>query len=150
MIGCSSAPEDPCTRFFEPYPDLVSGRMRHRQNAALVDAMKAYSAGDHATAITGLERYMEQGAEGRSDARIYLASSYLAVGRPYDAEFQLDQLERSPNKSFAEVVEWYDALCWLCSGQFGRALEQARSIAARPRHTYKEQAVALMEDLEGR
>ena len=76
-----------------------------------------------------------------------LASALLGMGDPYKAEMHLDFLERSGNQNFKDQVEWYTALCWLCSGQNDRALHQAQWIVARTSHTYQEEARALVTTL---
>ena len=137
-----------CERFFEPYPDLITGRERSVRNAVLLDAMAHYSSGDHAAAIEGIQTYIEKDPSETDAARFYLANSLLALGRPYDAELQLDFVERSPAATFHDEVDWYSALCLLCSGQNARALEAAQRIANNPRHRYRPQAAKLVAALE--
>ncbi len=146
LSGCGDG-GSPCHRHFEPYPDLVSGRMRTAENATLLDAMTYYAAGNYAAAATGLAAHIEQHPQQADVGYLYLANCDLALGRPYEAELQLDFLERWPGRTFRDEIDWYNALCLLCSGQDGRALDAARAIAAAPAHRYKQQAAALAADL---
>ncbi|MBK9273480.1 MAG: hypothetical protein IPM49_02935 [Flavobacteriales bacterium] len=145
LAGCTG-PEDLCTRHYEPFPDLIGGRARTDANAALLDAMARYNAGDHAAAIPVLEAELRD-TPNEEQIRMLLASALLGAGKPYDAELQLDFIETSARNDYDEAAAWYTVLCWLCSGQHDRALEGARAIAARPRHSYKRQADALVKDL---
>ncbi|MEO8588079.1 MAG: hypothetical protein ABI432_01825 [Flavobacteriales bacterium] len=145
--GNGGADGDLCSRTFSPYPDLVSTRLRSKDNAALMDAMTLYSKQDFAGAATGLEVYLKR-RDADKIARLYLASCYLALHKPYDAELVLDHLEQSSQKDdFREQCEWYTVICWLCSDQKDRALTGARSIAGTARHTYRKEATALVNAL---
>ncbi|MBK8500395.1 MAG: hypothetical protein IPL52_16640 [Flavobacteriales bacterium] len=148
FTACESANSDAstCQRHFVPYQDLISGQARNARNGAYLDAMAHYSAGEFAAAATGLESYLEQRGAARS-ANIYLACSYLALGRPYDAELRIDRLENSHEQNFADQCAWYTVLCWLCSDQIERARTGAQSIAQAPRHTYKAEAKRLLDEL---
>ncbi|MCB9170147.1 MAG: hypothetical protein H6594_07345 [Flavobacteriales bacterium] len=146
LLACGTGKGDLCEKFFMPYPDMVSGRLRTDQNAALLDAMASYSKNDFSAAAKGLEDIVRIGGR-KPQERVYLASCYLALGRPFDAEYQLDRIESAPEKDYKDVADWYYALCWLCSGQLDRALEQACRIADAPAHTYKQHARDLVEAL---
>ena len=138
---------DPCAAFFSPYPDHYSTTERTPHNAAFLDAMALYRTGEHTKAVEALSAYV--GAKGSNPiALLYLANSLLAVGEPFEAELQLDHLERSRLKGTTDENEWYTLLCWVCSGQLDRALPEAKRIAAQGRHTYADQAQALAEALE--
>ncbi len=147
-LAACSEPSDPCARHYEPFPDLISGRARTEKNAALLDAMERYSAGDLAAAIPVLEAELRS-APNQEQVRMLLASALLGTGHPYDAELQLDFIEHSARNDYDEAAAWYTVLCWLCSGQQDRALDGARTIAARPRHAFKSRAEQLVEDLGG-
>lgn len=149
VLAACEGSKDPCTAFFQPFPDMVSDRFRTEKNAQLLDGMTAYSSGDFATAAERLKLYVENRRDDDA-ARIYLACSYLAIGKPYDAELQLDFLEKSTRPGFRDQVDWYNALCWTCSGQYGRALEQCDRILAAKAHTYTAEAARLKEALQGR
>lgn len=144
--GPGNSKTNACQRHFKPYQDLISGQARNPRNGPYLDAMAHYSAGDFASAATGLETYLQQRSAARS-ANIYLACSYLALGRPYDAELRIDMLENSHEQNFADQCAWYTVLCWLCSGQVERARTGAQSIAQAPRHTYKADAARLLNEL---
>ncbi len=145
--ACSGPATDPCATFFTPYPDLYSSTERNANNARFLDALAPYQAKDYAAAATSLEAYVRiTGANPM--ARLYLASSLLAIGKPYDAEMHLDVFERSRLKEAGDEAEWFTLLCWVCSGQKDRALPEARRIAAQKLHTYREQAAALAKALE--
>ncbi len=144
--GCGGGTSSLCERYFEPYPDMVSGRVANNVNSTYIDAMQAYAEGDFAKAATGLEQYL-QTPRRDADPRLYLACAYLATGDPFKAELQLDHISNSGINEFNDQVDWYNALCLLCGGQAERALAQAEWIAARARHTYKEQAARLAADL---
>lgn len=143
-------PEVPaCQRFFAPYPDLNPSRARTVRNGDLVDAMALYARNDHAAAAKVLERYLAGDPESESTGHFYLANCYLALGRPYDAERELDFVERDRLRPFQDEVDWYNLLCMVCSGQHERALERARSIAAQARHAYRTKAVNVIDALGG-
>ena len=126
--GNNGSGADLCLRTFEPYQDLISGRVRNEENARYVDAMVHYSAKEYAAAAEGLTRYLERKGAAKS-AYLYLACCDLALGKPYDAELHIDQLEMSNVHDFKDQCEWYTVLCWLCSQQDERALDGAESIA---------------------
>ena len=146
LLACTSNDGDLCTRFYKPYPNMIGQRPRTAGNATLLDAMAAYDRGDFATAATGLSAAIEKDADDRL-ARMYLVSALLGSGEPYKAEMHLDFLERVPDETFKDQTEWYNTLCWLCSGQFDRAMRESTRIAALPTHTYKEEATALAKAL---
>lgn len=140
VAGCDSGSDDPCARWFEPYPDLVTGRVRSGANASLLDGMALYGKKDYAGAVVELQAHARARPDDADAAWFYSAQCYLALGRPYDAELQLDFLERWHGKTFRDETEWYSALCLLCSGQNDRARAALEAIAARPKHTYGERA----------
>lgn len=146
LLACRQPASDPCRAFFAPYRDLVSGRERTNLNGAYVDAMALYSQGDFAGAADGLRTYLQQPGADRT-AYLYLAVSQLALGKPYDAELSIDQLETSNVSGYKDPCEWYTVLCWVCSGQHDRALAGARAIAQQ-RHTYQREAHALAGQLD--
>ncbi len=148
LFSCTSTTAPPCARFFEPYPDLNTGRPRTEKNAGLVDAMALYTKHDYTGAVEGLKTFIEQHPQDAADAYLYLANCYLALGKPYEAELQLDFLEHWPLHTFEDETDWYNALCLVCSGQTDRALEAARAIAATPKHAYKQKAEELVSALE--
>ncbi len=143
-VSCTTNDDTLCKRYYVPYPDLVGQRQRTTQNASFLDAMSAYSRGEYAVAAEGLKTYVDKN-EKDVTARMYLASALLGAGEPSKAEMHLDFIERSPNIGFKDQVEWYNALCYLCSGQYTRCLQQSMWIAQRPAHTYKEQAQELVD-----
>ena len=142
LTACSRPDDTLCKRFFEPYPDMVSQRERNKANAPLIDAMAAYNQKDYATAAVGLRAIIDKN-EFDHTARMYLVSALIGSGQPYKAEMQLDFLENTKDQSYRDQVDWYNALCWLCTGQYERAMHQAIWIADQPAHTYKEQAHQL-------
>ena len=150
-MGCKdpagSSDNDLCTATFEPYPDLITGRVISPQHLTLLHGMEAYSAGDHAQAVDSLTTYLRFRAANKA-AHLYLANAYLALGKPYDAELQLDHLENSNLGDYRDQTEWYTVVCWVCSGQPDRALTGARKIAQGRRHTYKREAERLIAALE--
>ena len=135
-----------CDAFFEPYPDMISERPRTPENASLLDAMAAYSDHEFATAADLLAKELKA-AQNMEQIRMYLASCYLATGRPFDAELQLDFVENARQNNYAEAAEWYTVLCWLCSDQRDRALDGAHAIANKERHSYKHEAAELAKAL---
>lgn len=145
-MACGKNDDTLCKRYFVPYPDLVGVRQHTLQNAPFLDAMAFYGRGEYAAAAEGLKAYVDKN-EKDVTARMYLASALLGAGEPSKAEMHLDFLERSPNIGFKDQVEWYNALCWLCSGQYTRCLQQCMWIAQRPAHTYKQQAQELVDML---
>ncbi len=146
ITACGTNDQDLCTRFYQAYPNHIGDRPRTETNAALLDAMAAYDKGDYATASAGLTAVIERDAGDRL-SRLYLASALLGAGDPYKAEMHLDFLERVPGRPFKDQTEWYNTLCWLCSGQTDRARAESARIAAKPSHAYSEQARALNKAL---
>ncbi len=146
FMACGSSHEDLCSRFYAPYPNHIGERPRTKVNGDLLDAMAAYDKGDYAAASTGLSAVIERDAGDRL-ARLYLASALLGAGEPYKAEMHLDFLERSAGSPFKDQTEWFNTLCWLCSGQLDRARAESALIAAQPSHTYKAEAQALNQAL---
>lgn len=147
LAACSDH-TPPCVRFFEPYPDLNPARAHTARNVKLVEAMELYRRNDLSAAATTLEGYLANDPEEESTGHFYLANCYLALGRPYDAERELDRVESDRLRPFQDEVEWYNTLCLVCSDQHDRALALARAIAAQPQHAYKAQADALVNALE--
>jgi len=147
LMACGrSGTSGRCAEFFEPYPDVISDRPRTSENANLLDAMAAYSDHEFATAAELLVKELKS-AQNLEQIRMYLASCYLGAGRPFDAELQLDFVENADRQNYAEAAEWYTVLCWLCSDQLDRALEGARLIAGKERHTFKQEAAELAKVL---
>jgi tetratricopeptide (TPR) repeat protein len=132
---------------FKPYPDLITGRVPSTREAQLLRGMEAYRLGDFQKAADHLETYLEQPAVNKA-AYLYLANCYLVLGRPYDAELQIDHLENSNVKGFQDQNEWYTVLCWLCSGQVDRARTGALRIAEGRPHTYRKEARDLVKDID--
>lgn len=135
-----------CERNFEPYPDLISGRVGNQGNAPFLEGMSHYAAKDYPGAVDKLKTYLQK-PDASPSAHLYLACSYIAIGQPYDAELEIDHLENSNLEGFEDQCEWYTVLCWLCSDQRDRALEGAKTIADAQRHTYKNEAKRLAEEL---
>jgi predicted Zn-dependent protease len=143
IAGCGSSSTTLCKQFYKPYPNIVGERQRTKDNAPFVDAMGAYDRGDFQAASEQLGKVIERTPNNYA-ARMYLASALLATGEPYKAEMHLDFLERARTSGFNDQVDWYNALCWLCSAQYARALRQAQLIVAKPAHTYKAEATELV------
>lgn len=146
LIACGPKDDTLCKRYFEPYPDMVGQRERNAQNAALLDAMAAYDRKDYVTAATGLKAIIDKN-ENDYTARMYLVSALLGSGDPYKAEMHLDYLENAKLRNYNDQVDWYNTLCWLCEGQYEKALREAQWIAGRPAHTYKKNAEDLVATL---
>jgi len=147
VSACGTADDDPCTRFYTPYPNHIGDRPRTELNAALLDGMAAYDRGDYAAAAVELGKAIDKDGGDRM-ARLYLSSALLGSGEPYKAEMHLDFLERVPGNLFKDQTQWFNTLCWLCSGQYPRAIAEAERIAAQPAHTYKVEARELVEALK--
>lgn len=141
-MACASEDTTLCQRFYTPYPDMVAQRERTTRNSDFLDAMALYNTGDFVRAADALGVVIDKEADNRP-ARMYLASALLGAGQPYKAEMHLDFLERARGNPFKDQTEWYNALCWLCSGQYERAMRQAEAIANAQAHTYKTQAQEL-------
>lgn len=148
LISCEKSGKDLCTTFYQPYPDMVSGRFRTERNSLFLDAMGAYARRDYASAAEQLKIHVEQRREDDA-ARLYLCCAYLSTGRPYDAELQLDFIEQGGRPGFRDQVDWYNAMCMICSGQPDRAVEVADKILAAKVHTYKNEAQRLKEAFKG-
>lgn len=136
-----------CERTFEPYPDLISGRTRTKANATYLDAMALYAKGDYAGAKEGLKTFLAEQRDDQS-AYIYLACCHLALDEPYEAELQLDHLERSNTLQFDDQIDWYTVVCWVCGDQLDRARAGAVRISGSKAHTYSKEAAALLEGLD--
>jgi len=146
LMGCGNSDKALCEDFFEPYPGLITGRVVMETNRPFLDAMQAYRKGDHAAVVDTLESYIRMPGFNKT-AHLYLANAYLATGRPYDAELQLDHLGNDPRGLYRDEREWYTVLCWVCSGQRDRALAGAKKIAAR-KHTFQDEARRLVDRLQ--
>lgn len=147
--GCGEEDQgaDLCEKTFVPYPDLISGRVVTKAHTTFLHAMEAYSKEDYAMAADSLSIYL-RGRDANKAAYLYLANAYLALGKPYDAELQLDHLENSFLLDYRDQWEWYTVVCWACSGQLDRALQGARDLTKGRRHTYKTEAERLIADIE--
>jgi tetratricopeptide (TPR) repeat protein len=144
--SCGTADDrELCDRYFEPYPDLISSRSTTRAHQGYVNAMSLYAEGDFEGALDSLKAYLRVPGFEKS-AHLYVAMCLLATGEPEQAELHIDHLENSNIKGFRDQSEWYTLLSWVCSGQYQRALPEARRISGA-RHTYREQASALARDL---
>lgn len=139
--------EDLCTEFFEPYPDLISGRVVVAVHEPFLDGMAHYHRGEYQEALDLIQPYSFNKLANKA-SHLYVANCYLALGKPYDAELHLDHLKHSNLNDYADQVQWYTVLCWLCSGQSERALTGALGIATGRRHTYQEEAKDLVNALE--
>lgn len=144
VAGCTGG--DACQQNFRPYEDVVANRLRTEKNAAFVDGMARYRQGDFARASELLAAHVEV-SDHEPLPRLYLACSYLAIGKPYEAELQLDLIERDDHDSFRDQVEWYRALCYACSDQPDRARRTCQAIVAKDRHTYHREAEDLLGNL---
>ena len=142
VSGCGAVDTTLCKQFYKPYPDYVGQRQRTRQNAQLIDAMTLYNQGDLSGASVELRKVIDKEPQNYA-ARMYLVSALLGSGEPYKAEMHLDFLERQGGAGFMDQVDWYNAVCWLCSGQYERAMHQAMKIDQARAHTYKAEAHEL-------
>lgn len=147
--GTGSGSSSLCSSTFQPYPDIITGRVVRELHRPFLDGMEAYSQGDHEEAAKQLQAYVDQ-LQYNKAAHLYLANSYLALGKPFEAELQLDHLENSNLKDYVDQTEWYTVVCWVCSDQLDRALTRAQKIATGRRHTYKSEAQQLVAKLEKR
>lgn len=145
--SCGSSTSSLCESTFEPFPDLISGRVISKTNRQFLAGMEAYRNGDLRTAADSLHAYVRMPGFNKT-AHLYLANAYIGIGQPYDAELQLDHLRNSPQQLYRDECEWYTVVCWVCSDQADRALEGARRIADGRKHTYQEQARRLVKRLE--
>lgn len=132
---------------FQPYPDLITGRVVQQRQLPLLHGMEAYRNGEMEQAADSLAKYLRTPGANKM-AHLYLANAYLATGRPYDAELHLDHLERSNLPDYRDQWEWYTVVCWVCSGQLDRARTGAERIAKGRRHTYQQEATTLLERLD--
>jgi hypothetical protein len=139
---------DLCRDTFTPYPDLVTGRVVQERHRRLLDGMEHYAKGRYDQAIETMKEYSFDRGSNKA-AHLYLAMSYLAIGKPFDAELHLDHLRNSNLEGFSDQVEWYTVVCWLCSDQLERARDGALRIAGK-RHTYQREAAKLAKALEDR
>lgn len=148
--GCTNGSGDEalCESSFNPYPDLITGRVISNRHLALLDGMEAYRNGHYKEAAEQLNTYT--GTKGfNKAAHLYLAISHIALGEPFEAERHLDYLENSPmREAYRDQTEWYTVVCWLCSDQTDRALTGARKIAEGGKHTYKREAQRLVAKLQ--
>lgn len=149
LISCGKEVDtDLCDRYLEPYPDLISDRKAAEpRDQIYISAMQLYSAGEYAQAAESLQAYLNVRGYQKS-AHLYLAICLLEMDLPFEAELQLDHLENSNVKDFSDQTHWYTMISWVCSGQFDRALPEARRIATLQRHTYKKEAAQLLKELE--
>ncbi|HQV52271.1 MAG: hypothetical protein IPF95_14235 [Flavobacteriales bacterium] len=134
-----------CQRTFMPYPDLNPNRIGNRQNDLFIDGMIAYNDKDYAGAVEKLKPFVMKRNSDRS-AQLYLACSYLALNKPYDAELALDHVENGNLGQYKDEAEWFTVVCWVCSDQLDRARSGAKKIADR-KHTYQQQAADLLSEL---
>jgi len=109
--------------------------------------MALYAQRDYVGAKEGLKTFLAQQRDDRS-AYMYLACCHLASGEPYEAELQLDHLERDNIMQFDDQIDWYSVVCWVCSDQLDRAKTGAERIATLKAHTYSKEATALLKELE--
>ncbi len=145
--GDSGSSGSVCEQVFQPYPDMITGRVRTKANGPYLDAMALYAQRDYAGAKEGLTAFLQQQRDDRS-AYIYLACCHLALGEPFEAELQLDHLERDNIVQFDDQIEWYTVVCWVCSDQWDRARAGAERIVGSKAHTYSKEAAALLDALE--
>lgn len=147
--GCSTGNGNGnlCSSTFEPYPDLITGRVIRELHRSFLDGMEAYSRSDHDEAAEQLAAYVQQ-VQYNKAAHLYLANSYIALGKPFDAELQLDHLENSNLKDYVDQTDWYTVVCWVCSDQLDRALTGAQKIATGRRHTYTREAEQLVARIQ--
>jgi hypothetical protein len=150
VLGGCKTPEtggDLCERTFEPYPDLITGRVVAKAHLTFLHGMELYATEDYTGAADSLLVYLDRRGANKA-AHLYLANCYLAMGKPYDAELQLDHLENSFLVDFRDQWEWYSVVCLVCSGQTDRALTEARQLTKGRRHAYKAEAERLVAELE--
>lgn len=79
LMGCGNTDKDLCEDFFEPYPDLITGRVVMETNRPFLDAMQAYRKGDHAAVVDTLESYIRMPGFNKT-AHLYLANAYWPRG----------------------------------------------------------------------
>lgn len=148
LMSCGPGADgsDLCQDIFEPYPDMVSQRTRTTGNALYLDGMALYANEDYAGARDSLEKYLDVQ---RADLTgyMYLACAYLALGNADKAELQLDHLGRGNNLHYTDQIEWYRLVCWVCGGQLERARQGAQRIVDKGAHTYKREAMDLLDRL---
>ncbi len=146
LSACIGEQEDLCTKYDLVYPDHISGRVATPRNVNLLKGSEAYAAGNYELAVTHFTAhsaiYTKQPA-----SYLYKAVSQLQLGKPYDAERTLDQLEGLPDKSFSDQVDYYNTLCLICSGQPERALKAAKQMSEKSRHSYLEESREMVKDL---
>ncbi len=147
VLACGGG--DLCERTFEPYPDLVSGRVISNSNRTYLHAMELYNDAEYSQAADSLKAYLRMPGYIKT-AHLYLSMCHLALGEPYEAELQLDHLRKSNLFNYRDQWEWYTVVCWTCSGQLDRALEGASKIATGRKHTYTAEAARLVKDIQAR
>lgn len=97
------------TRYFEPYPDIIT--TRNVDNSNLAKGLKSYSSGEYEMAITIFNSLPPTDPD-YTTALFYMAISYLAITQPQIAIDSLEKLNRI-DKTYQEQVHWYLALSYL-------------------------------------
>ena len=146
LTACMGEREDLCKKYELIYPDHISGRIETARNMNLLKGAEAYSAKNYELAITYFTKHADI-YKTRPAAYLYKAVSQLQLGMPFDAERTLDAIEDLPDKSFSDQVDYYNVLCLICSGQPERALETAKKVSAKARHSYRLEIQEMVKDL---
>lgn len=144
LSQAATAPGALADTYLEPFPDRLT-TMGGSQEDALATAMRAYNAGDFATALPALQALPEEHPQYDLIA-LYTGVAALEAGYFTVAQNKL-QLVQEQSENYREVANWYLALSYLKdeSVEAARPLLQALVDAGG----YQASAAkALLEELE--
>ncbi len=110
--------------------------------------MVDYKTKDYRAAILKFGALLSAGAQSpipsRADtvAFFYLASSYMAEGRPDSAYIMFGRLA-GPGDHYSRLAQWYEALAFLSLERREEARSLLLKIISDPTHPYRQKAIKL-------
>lgn len=141
--GIGNRPEQLAMTYFEPFPNYATTNVRGDQTEdATMAAFNAYDAADFARAVE-----LFRSLEATDVNRFYLAQSLFAAKEFTAAAPLFSDLAARADFALAPEAVYYAALTDLARGQTTEATKSLETISADPDHPFREQAAALLAEL---
>ncbi|MEL6676732.1 MAG: hypothetical protein AAFR61_31270 [Bacteroidota bacterium] len=129
---------------FDHYPDIVQNRSAGEDDAALLQAMYAYTNQEFSRAVSLFQPLAT--ARPKSDTiQFYYGLSLIGEGKASDALPIFERMSHEEDGYFAELVSYNYALALLDAGKIEEGKVQLKKLAEDPYHYYREKATTLLQ-----
>lgn len=130
-----SQPSQLYAAYFEPYPNVVSPKVRGNATSEEDLKSKAFHLYDQAQYVEAALAFEKLYRNNEQDyAALYQAISLMASGKPNEAIPLLEQMEWTEEAVYVEVAYWYLALAYLDNQQVAKSRLLLEKVIQRNHH----------------